>query len=314
MIKYILIVLFVFTPFLTNASGTSGFEFLRTDFSPRSSAMAGSYVAMRSDVNGLFHNPAGLASAAERQMMLNYLGHILDINGGSIGFSQQVENIGRVSGAIIYFDYGNFDETDEFAVFTGRNYGASDLAFAVSLSNYLDEEFAYGVTLKYIHSNIDVFSASAIAFDFGLIYEAPFQDDLFFGFSMLNVGSTLSAFQSTDESLPLSINFGVSKKLEHLPLVLNVNLNNLNEVEDTILDRIEKFSIGGEFTLSSKLRLRLGYDNTLHKDLETTNGAGFSGVSLGLGFVVWNNFRFDYSYSSWGDLGGLNRIGFSGTL
>ena len=102
--------------------------------------------------------------------------------------------------------------------------------------------------------------------------------------------------------------------MAHLPLVINININNLNEVEDTILDRIEKFSIGGEFTLSSRLRLRLGYDNTLHKNLETSNGAGFSGVSIGAGFVFYKNFRFDYGYSSWGDLGGLNRIGFSGTL
>ena len=299
---------------MINASGTSGFEFLRTDFSPRSSAMAGTYVAMQSDVNGLFHNPAGLASASERQFMVNYMDHLLDFKGGSIGFSQQVENVGRLSGAIIYFDYGNFAETDEFAVSTGRNFGAADLAFAVSLSDYLEDRFAYGVTLKYAHSKIDVFTASAFALDFGLIYEAPFQDDMFIGLSILNVGNTLSAFQSTKESLPLSINIGVSKKLEHLPLVLNVNLNNLNEVENTILDRIEKFSIGGEFTLSSKLRLRLGYNNSLHKDLETANGAGFSGVSLGLGIFVWENFIFDYGYSSMGDLGGLNRIGFSGTL
>jgi hypothetical protein len=314
MYKYVSLFIFAFIPLIVGASGTSGFEFLRTDFSPRSSAMAGSYVAMRSDVNGLFHNPAGLATADEKQFMVNYLGYLLDINGGSVGFTHQIENIGQVSGAIIYFDYGNFDETDQFAVPTGRKFGASDLAFAVSLSNYLEDRFAYGVTLKYAHSKIDVFSASAFAFDFGLIYEASFEDDLFIGFSMLNVGSALSAFQSTKERLPLSINLGVSKKLAHLPLVLNVNVNNINEVENTILDRMEKFSIGGEFTLSSKLRLRLGYDNDLHKDLETTNGAGFSGVSIGLGVFIFDNFRFDYSYSSMGDIGGLNRIGFSGTL
>jgi len=314
MIKHKFITLFLILPLFINASGTSGFEFLRTDFSPRSSAMAGSYVAMRSDVNGLFHNPAGLASVMERQVMGNYLNHILQINGGSVGYTQKVENIGQISGAIIYSDYGMMSETLENAVPTGRDFGASDFAMAISLSEYFEDRIAYGVTMKYIHSKIDVYTASALAFDFGLIYEAPFEDDLFFGFSMLNVGRALSSFQSTNESLPLSINFGVSKKLAHLPLVLNVNLNNLNEDEDTILDRIEKFSIGGEFTISSMIRLRLGYDNSLHKDLETTNGAGFSGVSLGLGFVVWKNFRFDYGYSSWGDLGGLNRIGFSGTL
>ncbi len=314
MIKYIFLSIIIILPLYAQASGTSGFEFLRTDFSPRSSAMAGSYIAMRSDVNGLFHNPAGMAGTEGQQGMVNYLGHILEINGGSVGYSQHLENIGRLSGSIIYFDYGTLEETFENAVPSGRKFGASDLAFAVSVSDYLEDRIAYGVTLKYIHSNIDMYSASALAFDFGLIYEVPFQDDLFIGFSMLNVGRALSAFQSTKESLPLSINFGFSKKLEHLPLVLNVNINNLNENESTILDRIEKFSVGGEFTLSSRLRLRLGYDNSLHKDLETTNGAGFSGVSLGVGFVIWKNIRFDYGYSSWGDLGGLNRIGFSGTL
>ena len=211
MIKYFILGLIILIPFISNASGTSGFEFLRTDFSPRTSAMAGTYIAMRSDVNGLFHNPAGLASATERQFMGNYLGHILDINGGSVGFSQNVENIGRLSGAIIYFDYGSFDETNDFAETTGRSFGAADLAFAVSLSNYLEDKFAYGVTLKYAHSSIDSYSASALAFDFGLIYEAPFEDDLFFGFSMLNVGTALTAFQNTKET---SINkFGSFQKI-----------------------------------------------------------------------------------------------------
>jgi len=165
MIKYKFIALFLILPLFINASGTSGFEFLRTDFSPRSSAMAGTYVAMRSDVNGLFHNPAGLASATERQAMLNYLGHILDINGGSIGWSQNIDNIGRLSGAIIYFDYGKFDETNEFAVPSGRKFGASDLAFAVSLSNYLEDRIAYGVTMKFAHSTIDSYSATLSCFD-----------------------------------------------------------------------------------------------------------------------------------------------------
>ena len=181
MVKIISIVLMTIIPLFINASGTSGFEFLRTDFSPRSSAMAGTYVAMRSDVNGMFHNPAGLASASGKQFMGNYMDHLLDFKGGSIGFSQEIENVGRLSGAIIYFDYGNFDETDEFAVATGRKFGAADFAFAVSLSNYLEDRFAYGVTLKYAHSKIDVFTASAFALDFGLIYEAPFQDDMYIG-------------------------------------------------------------------------------------------------------------------------------------
>lgn len=311
--KYICIFVLLMTPVLFAGSGTSGFEFLRTDFSPRASAMAGTYVAMRADVNGMFHNPAGLATAQGHQVMFNYMDHLLDINGGAVGYSQTVEGLGRVSGAVLYFDYGTFDETDEYAEPTGRNFGASDFAFAVSVSDQLEKYFYYGVTLKYANSSIDVYSASALAMDFGLIYEAPFEDDLFLGISVLNVGRSLSAFQQTKESLPLIVNIGMSKKLAHLPLVFNVNINEVNIQENTLLDRIKKFSIGGEFSLSSKLKLRLGYNNELHGDLKTVNGAGFSGVSIGLGFL-WNNYRFDYGFSSMGDLGSINRFGISGTL
>jgi len=313
--KYIDVVLIILlcTSVSFAGSGTSGFEFLRTDFSPRSSAMAGSYIAMRSDINGLFHNPAGLAYSQEKQVIFNYMDHLLDIKGGIVGYSQDLENIGRLSGAIIYFDYGSFNETDEFAEPTGRTFGASDIAFAVSLSNYFEDWLAYGVTLKYAHSSIDLYNASAFAMDFGLIYEAPFEDDLFLGVTILNLGQSLTAFQQTKESLPLTVNIGGSKKLAHLPLVLNVNLNNVNELENDLVDNLKKFSLGGEFTISQMLRLRLGYNNEMHSDLETSSGSGFSGVSLGLGFV-WNSIRVDYSFASLGELGSLNRFGISSTF
>ncbi len=299
--------------FAFGGAGTSGFEFLRTDFSPRTSAMAGSWTAMRSDINGVFHNPAGLASLQERQFMFNYMKYVLNINGGNAGYSQRVENIGQLSAMIVYFDYGIMDETTDEVIRTGRTFGASDIAFAVSLSDYLDDRFAYGVTIKYVHSSIENYNATAFAMDFGLIYEAPFEDDLFLGISVLNFGQSLTAFIQTKEDLPSTVSIGVSKKLAHLPLVLNVNLNYLNENENDFMDRIKKFSIGGEFTLSSKLRLRLGYNNDLHDDLETINGAGFAGVSAGLGFL-WNKFRFDYTFSSLGDLGSISRFGISGEL
>jgi hypothetical protein len=65
--------------------------------------------------------------------------------------------------------------------------------------------------------------------------------------------------------------------------------------------------------LSELLRLRLGYENELNHDLDTGSGNGFAGVSLGFG-LVWNDYRFDYSFSSMGALGGINRFGIFGTF
>jgi hypothetical protein len=311
--KSILVWLFCLFNLIFASGGTSGFEFLRTDFSPRSAAMGGAFIAMRGDVNGIFHNPAGMAYTEERQFNFNYVNYLLDINGGQVGYSQRLNNWGQISAAIIYFDYGDFDETNEFAEETGRTFGARDFAIALSYSDYLESRFAYGVTLKYVQSKIDVFSASAIAFDFGLIYEAPFQKDLFFGLSLLNVGESLSAFIDTKENLPLSLRLGFAKKLEHLPLILNASFNDLNINEDSIIDRLKKFSIGGEFILSEPLRLRLGYNNDVHQSLDTGTGTGFSGVTLGFGFLL-NMYRFDYGFASFGDLGTTHRFGISGSL
>jgi hypothetical protein len=293
-------------------NGITGFEFLSTDFSPRSSAMAGGFLALRGDVNGLFQNPAVMAFSEERQFCFNYNSHLLDISGGQAGFTQRLTGLGQISAAILYLNYGTFKETDEFAVPTGRSFGANDLAMAVSYADALEERFMYGATLKYIHSNIDTYSASAVALDLGLIYEAPFMEDLFFGLALLNAGKSLSAFVHTRESLPLTLKFGFSKKLAHLPLVYNVTFNDLNVEEKTLLDRLAKFSVGGEFTLSQILRLRLGYDHEMHTDLDTP-GAKFSGVALGIG-IIWHMYRFDYSFSSYGDLGSVHRFGIQGTL
>ena len=54
--KIILLGYFLFSTGLIAGPGTSGFEFLRTDFSARSAAMGGAFVAMRGDLNSFFHN------------------------------------------------------------------------------------------------------------------------------------------------------------------------------------------------------------------------------------------------------------------
>ncbi len=293
-------------------AGASGFEFLRTDFSPRSSAMAGAFLSLRGDVNGIFQNPAVMAYTEERQFCFNYSDYLLDISGGQAGYTQRLIGYGQLSASILYLNYGSFKETDEFTVPTGRSFSAGDLAMAISYSDYLEDRFTFGVTLKYIHSKIDTYTASALGLDLGMIYEAPFSNDLYLGIALLNFGKALSAYVDTKENLPLTLKFGISKKLAHLPLVYDFSFYNLNGAEDKLVDRLKKFSIGGEFTLSRIFRLRLGYDNDLHQDLDTPT-AKFSGVSLGFG-VIWRTYRFDYSFSSYGDLDNAHRFGIQGSF
>ena len=306
----------IFMLFLGNihaADGTAGFEFLRTEYSSRAAGVGRSFVAMRGDVNGLYHNPSSLAFTEERQFAVNYIDYLIDFGGGFAAYTQRISGYGQITGSVIWMNYGDFDETDDFAQMTGRTYGAYDLAFALSYADELEKYFSYGVTLKYVHSKIDLYTASALAMDFGLMYAAPFGKDLYFGLSLLNVGKAFDAYIDSKESLPLSLRFGVSKKLEHLPLELSFNLNDLNTSEENVWDRLTKFSVGGEFTLSQMLRLRIGYENELHSDLNTGKDDGFAGVSLGFG-LNWKGYRFDYAFSSMGALGSVNRFGIYGSF
>jgi len=201
---YLLVMLVL--PLSTQASeGTSGFEFLRTDYSPRASSMGRAFVAMRGDLNGLYHNPSALAFTDQRQFVFNYMDYLIDFGGGFAAYSQRLPDLGQVSASVTWLNYGDFDETNEFAQQTGRTYGAYDLAFALSYADELETYFSYGITFKYVHSKIDLYTASAIAFDFGLMYAVPFEDNLYIGIALLNVGKSTSAFIETKESLPLSL-------------------------------------------------------------------------------------------------------------
>ena len=292
---------------------TTGFEFLKTDYNARSSAMGMAFLTMRGDISGLFINPAGMAYAENRQYGFTYTNYLLDVNSGFAGYSHVFPKYGVLSAGIIYMDYGSFKETDDYAVETGRSFDANDIALSVGLANHLGNGFSYGVNLKYIHSKIEQYSAHAIALDFSLLYEASFQKDLYFVVIMQNLGKNFSYYGEVEEPMPLNIGFGISKKLEHLPLELAFSLNELNVSTDDFGDHFKSFSIGGEFRISKILRLRLGYNNALRDGLSTTNDVKFAGVSGGFGVIV-KSFRFDYAYSNFGLLGATHRFGIMGYI
>jgi hypothetical protein len=310
---FIFIYIIIYHVTIFASEGLSGFEFLRVDYSARTSAMSGAMIAMQGDVNFIFQNPACMAYTQDRQFSFNYNNYLLDLKSGFVGYSQRMKIFGQVSAAIAYFDYGDFKERTAYAEETGRIFDASDMAIVLSQSDILEENFAYGISIKYVHSRIDIWNADALALDFGMIYQATFTQDLFFGISLLNVGKSLSAFIETKEDLPLNLRIGLAKKLEHLPLVLNLSINELNISEESIFERLKKFSLGGEFTLSEALRLRLGYNHEMNRNLKTDSGAKFGGLGIGFG-MLWRTYRFDFAYNSYNQLGSTYRFGLSGTL
>ncbi len=287
--------------FAVNLIAQNTYDFLRLDSSPRSSALAGAYVADNTDPNVIFYNPAGITNIENIPISFSFLKHLSDINSVSLSSTFNIEGFGKFASAIQYVNYGNFTERDEAGNELG-SFNPSDLALTVAYGNSFTEEIKYGISLKLINSTIADNSSFGIAGDFGVQYLIP-EYNWSIGLSLQNMGSQITYYNDISETLPFSVQLGASKKLAHMPLQLYFALTRLNDD-----DRFKFFNLGAEFTLSKIIQLRFGYDNMKREEYKIATTSALGGFSFGLGIDV-KNYDIDYSFSSMGAIGALHRIG-----
>ncbi len=283
------------------------FDFLNVDPSAKSSSLAGAYDTYTDDPNAMFYNPATLSTITNKKVSAGFGKYLLDINFGALSYAQKYKDIGWFGFGIKYFDYGNFDRTDENAVPTGETFSANDLMVSVGFSNYIYDEINYGITLKYIYSGIAEYKSSAMALDFGLLYLIP-GPQIGLSFGVNNLGAQLSSYIDTKERLPLDVRIGFSKRLEHTPVKLNVTFAKLTESREKFIQHIKAFSIGAEFIFSDNVSARLGYDNENRQDLKLGTSLGIAGFSTGLGIKFGDKYMFDYALNSLGKVGSTHRV------
>lgn len=282
------------------------YDFLRLDIGARASSLGGSFNSNINDVNSIFYNPAALSTLTNRQASVGFFKYLLDINSGNFAYSQRYKDIGYFGAGIRYVNYGSFEHRDEQLNDLGT-FSANEIAFSLGYSNVSKNNLHYGINLKLIYSGIGDYSSTALAADIGVLYTIP-ASQWNFGLSLLNAGTQLNEYNSTKEDLPLDLRLGMSKKLEHLPLRVHLELENLTEKQDKFFDRFKNLSVGGEFDFSENVRFRIGYNNSQRQDLKTGSSLGIAGFSAGLGFKVLENYSLDYAFNSMGKIGATHRI------
>lgn len=292
---------------LASAQGETNtvYSFLRNDASARAAAMAGSFVTVANDPNIIFYNPAGLSTLDTPMVSVGFFKHLLDINAGYVSYSQPYETIGYFGAGIIYTNYGSFDQTDDLGNKLGT-FSANDLAFMVGYSNSLENNLHYGAALKFIYSSLAGYTSTAVAGDVGVLYRIP-ESRFALAASLRNLGAQLSSYLGTKESLPLDLAIGASVVPRGLPLLLNLDFHKLNEDQSNFTERFRAFTVGGEFTLSSVLQLRFGYNNEQRQDLKIGTSAELAGFSAGVGIAV-REYKIDYGLTSLGKIGAQHRI------
>lgn len=308
--KFAIAALFFVSPVFLNVFAQTeipAFDFLRVETGAKASSLAGAFDTYSDDPNAMFYNPGSLSTITKSKVSAGFGKYLLDMNFGTLAYAQKYKDLGWFGIGIKYFDYGSFDRTDENGVSTGEQFNANDLMVSVGYGNYIYEKINYGITLKYIYSGIAEYKSSAFAVDFGMQYHIP-SSQLSLSFGVNNLGAQLSSYISTKEKLPLDIRVGVSKRLEHTPVRLNVTFAKLNESREKFVQHFRAFSIGAEFIFSDYVSARLGYDNESRQDMKLGTSLGISGFSTGLGIRFAEKYVFDYSLNSLGKVGSTHRV------
>ena len=317
-------------------NGNSSFEFVNTDFSSRSIAMGGSLISIYdNDISIAQTVPSILNNSMDNKIGFNFIDYFADIKMVSFDFSKSINNVGCVSLGFSTINYGEFFSTNEIGE-QQSTFSASDQIFSLGIGRLLMQNLSFGVNLKFLNSNYDSYSSYALSSNVSSTY---FNNDKTFTTTLLlkNIGKQISSFSSVKEDIPFEIQFGLSKKLEHLPFRYSIVLQHLNRYDisndyslnsftnnDTGEIELQEESIaktllrhiviGGELNLfKENFFVRGGFDFQRRFDLTIDSYSGMVGFSFGLGINV-SKIKFSYSRSSYHLSGNLNTFSINTNL
>jgi len=324
-------------------------DFLNLPASAKINAMGGKVVA--SDANELsfgLNNPALLKSTENHQLNLNHGILFGGIQFGTVGYANYNEkNDVTFSGAIQYIHYGILRRADENGV-AAESFRCSEYALQGGFGKQFAKRFSAGANGKFILSTFDGAQAHAFALDLGAAYKDTAKK-LMLSFLIKNAGIQTKSYAgrqvdeaSNAEGLPIDVQFGLSKRLAHVPVSLSLVVHHLQKYDirydnpndqlvtalvtnaaDTstsffankhIVDKIARhFILGGTFHLSKVLELHAGYNHLRRMELKTADRQGLIGFSMGF-TITTQRFTLGYSRAYFYLPSANNMISFSTTF
>ena len=304
---------------ITKVATTSA-QFLKLGVGARAISMGGSFVAEASDLSALYWNPAGLSGINGSAVQLAQTDYLADISYSYAAFGTNLGTAGTIAASIIFLDSGEMEvRTATDPEGTGERFKVQDMALQVSYGRALTDRFSIGTTIKYIREKIWHSSASALAFDVGVLFTTPFEA-LKLGANMSNFGPKMQMggrdiLFSEDPSVNQEGNVEIVNSefltdKHPLPLKFAIGLawnafstgdHRLTMMTDAAHpnDNSEYLNVGGEYSFRELLFLRGGYRNIFEEDGE--EGVTFGG---GLNLRIDRAIRvsFDYAYAEFGRL------------
>lgn len=297
--KSYVVLLLILSPLLCWAQESQTvYSFLRLPVSAHAAALGGDNITLTDDDAALnFHNPALLTSVSDKTIGFNYLNYMSGANMLSASYSMVLGDRASLGFAGQYLDYGTMRQTDADNVHTG-DFSAKDIALSATYSYLLTDRLAGGVTARMVTSYIGDYNSIAAAFDLGLNY---YDADREWSLSVVakNLGGQLKAYNDEYESMPIDVQAGVSKRIEHTPFRLSATMVDLNHWN-------YKFAyhwvIGVDVLLSDNIYVAAGYNLRRANEMKITSGDEESshgaGLSLGAGLQL-ERFKIGLAYGKY---------------
>ena len=278
--------------------------------------------------SGVF-NPAMLNEKMEKQLSLNFVDYFSDINFVSAAYALPLRDFGTIGISVKSIGYGEFTETDFTSQLLGT-FGANEQIISMGLGKELSERWSVGASVKTLFSNLQDYQSVALASDLAIAYK---KEDKNFSMSLLarNYGKQISTYAFTEEILPFQLDFGLSKRLEHLPFLITMNYKNIQKWDLTSIYEsanndlnqnasseeinftnklFRHIDVGGELSIGKHIQLRIGYNPKRRQELKVDSYLGMVGFSWGLGIKI-SHFKINYGRSTYHLHGSPNYFSFS---
>lgn len=298
--------------------GTAGAKFLSIGLSPIALGMGEAYVAVASDASSIFWNPAGIANVKGKAFFFGHTEWWVDTRLPAFVYVTDMGAFGKLGvfiGGVYSSDFQEvkMNVAGETEV-TGKTFSYIGIQGGISYARYFTDKFAAGFNLKGIYEGYgDYTSCATFALDAGTYFKTGWKT-LRIAMSLQNLGPDLTPSgtyvlteckagspietEKNYRAYPLPMIFRLGAAAEIYKSPLHTVTAALEGVHPN--DNVETFAFGLQYSFADLFFVRTGYN--INRDE--------GGFSCGVGFAP-GNVSLDYSFSDFGALPDVHRLGIS---
>lgn len=297
-------------------NGTAGATQLLIPVGARGVAMSGATLVGATGVEGLYWNPANIASGEyNTSVMFSHMQHIADINVEYGAVATSIEGFGSIGLSIKSLGIDEIPITTvQNPDGTGQNFKPSFMILGLTYARMLSDRISVGLTANIVSERIDLVSATGLAFNLGVSYKNLGNvDGLSFAIVLKNLGPQMEydgtglnvKAISTDLSRPTQW-YKVDAAAFELPSTLELGFGynyKFNESNAFILNGVfqnsnfygDEYKFGAEYAYNNLFFLRAGYTllEGVGDDGNIFGLTAGAGINYDLGGI---GFKFDYAF------------------